>query len=307
MLRNILLLTVLLSLTGFLREGSVWAMEKDKLVIAIQPTSTPESLSARAEELKNFLSARMNREVEIFFPTSYAGVIEALRFGHADAAFMGSWPAVLAMGKADAEIILAEVRDVFIDGERTQAPYYYSYWVVLPDSPYQKIEDLEGKRVAFSSRLSSSGYVAPLSRLVDLGLISRSGGKPADASDFFSKVQFAGGYAQGWEALKAGQVDATIIAGDVAESLYKDVLEHTRIIEKQGPVPSHAVVAASGASPELKEALSKALMELNEEQYRPLMRKFVSGIFLRFEPATKEHVAPFKRMVETAGLEFMDK
>jgi phosphonate transport system substrate-binding protein len=306
MLDRILLWWLPFFLAGVFGGDLVVASAKETIVIAIQPTSTPENLSAQAEELKQYLSQRMNRDVEIFFPTSYAGVIEALRFGHADAAFMGSWPAVLAMNRANAEIILAEVREVFINGERTEAPHYFSYWVVLPGSPYQDINDLKGKRVAFSSRLSSSGYVAPMSRLVDLGLITPSGNKPADAADFFGAVRFAGGYGQGWEALKSGQVDATIIAGDVPESLYQEVLAKTRIIETQGPIPSHAVLVASGMSPALRDELSAAFMGLNEERYRPLMRKFVSGIFVRFTIATPDHVASFKRMVETVGLEFME-
>jgi len=307
MIRNIFSLLITLSVVGFFSGTPVWAAQKDKLVIAIQPTSTPEQLSSQSQELKDYLQKKLDRDVEIFFPTSYAGVIESLRFGHAHAAFMGSWPAVLAMTKADADILLAEVREVFIDDEKTEAPYYFSYWVVLPESPYRTLDDLRGRRAAFSSKLSSSGYVAPLSRMVEMGLISRKDGQLADANNFFGEVRFAGGYAQGWEALKAGQIDVALIAGDVPKALYNDVLENTRIIEKQGPIPSHVVMAAPGISSELKHELVEALMGLNEESYRPLMRQFVSGIFVRFELATEEHLVPLKRMVEMTGLEFIDK
>jgi phosphonate transport system substrate-binding protein len=307
MFKNTLLIITTVFSFLFLIAGPLPAQEKEKLVIAIQPTTTPEQLSSQAKELKTYLRERLDRDVEIFFPTSYAGVIEALRFGHAHAAFMGAWPAVLALAKADADIVLAEIREVFVDGKKVEAPYYFSYWVVLPESPYQSLEDLRERKVAFSSPLSSSGYVAPLSRLVELGFVSRPDNRPADAKDFFKEVRFAGGYAQGWEALKAGQVDVALIAGDVSEALYQDVLSNTRIIEKQGPIPSHAVVTAADISPDLRTDLVEALLGLNEDEYRPLMRKFVSGIFVRFAPASEDHVAPFKRMVEMTGLEFMDK
>ena len=45
-------------------------------MIAVQPTSVPEQLSLQARELKIF--SRMGQEVEIMFPTTYAGVIESL-------------------------------------------------------------------------------------------------------------------------------------------------------------------------------------------------------------------------------------
>lgn len=278
----------------------------EKLVIAIQPTSTPQQLESQAKELETFLEKRLNREVEISFPTSYAGVIEALRFGHADAAFMGSWPAVMARNHAGAKVVLAEIRDVFIGGDKKEAPYYFSYWVVPKASVYQTLSELKGKKAAFSSQLSSSGYVAPLSKLVDSGFLSRKEGV-VDPKDFFGEVLFAGGYAQAWEALKAGQVDVTVIAGDVPEKLYRDVLDNTRVLDKQGPIPSHVVVVSKDLEEPAKDKLVNALLELNSAEYRELMRKFVSGIFVRFEPATEGHLQPLEKMLELTGFEFTEK
>src|SRR6185503_4275986 len=96
----------------------LFAQEAKKLVIAMQPTSTPEQLQSQAKELEAFLEERLKTDVEILFPTSYAGVIEALRFGHAQAAFMGSWPAAMARSHAEAQVLLAEVRDVIIDDKK---------------------------------------------------------------------------------------------------------------------------------------------------------------------------------------------
>lgn len=284
----------------------VAAGEHERLVIAIQPTSTPRQLETQARELEDFLEKRLNREVEIFFPTSYAGVIEALHFGHADAAFMGSWPAVMARSRAGAKVVLAEIREVFIEGDKKEAPYYFSYWVVPKGSGYQTLSELKGKKAAFSSQLSSSGYVAPLSKLVDFGFLSRKEGV-VDPKDFFGEVLFAGGYAQAWEALKAGQVDVTVIAGDVPEKLYREVLDNTRVLDKQGPIPSHVVVVSKDLEGPAKDKLVNALLELNSAEYRDLMRKFVSGIFVRFEPATEEHLRPMERMLELTGFEFTEK
>ena len=130
--------------------------EEKKLVIAVQPTSTPEQLSAQAKELEKFLEDRLGVDVELRFPTTFAGVVESLRYGHADAAFMSAWPASLANTYAGAEVVLAEVREVVIGTEKTEAPSYFSYWVVPKDSPYTSLEQLRGKKVAFPSALSTS-------------------------------------------------------------------------------------------------------------------------------------------------------
>jgi phosphonate transport system substrate-binding protein len=293
-------LSILMSFTAL-------AHAADKLVIAVQPTASLEELSSQSKEIKDFLQQKLGMEVELLFPTSYAGVIEALHYGHAQVAFMGSWPALLAAEKAGAKVLLAEIREVMIGKEKQEKPYYFSYWVVNKNSTAKSLLDLKGKKASFPSQLSSSGYVAPVARMVELNLITPKDGKPAEPKDYFSDVLYAGGYAQGWEALKAGQVDVTVIAGDVAEKLYHEVLDNTNIVEKQGPIPSHAVVVAKDVSPELREKIKAAFLEFNQPEYRKLMRKFISGIFIRFEPAGQEHLEALKKMVDLTGVEFTEK
>jgi phosphonate transport system substrate-binding protein len=279
----------------------------DTIVIAIQPTATQEELSDHASELEAFLEERVDADIEIRFPTSYGGVIESLRFGHADAAFMSAWPATLATDDGDAEVVLAEVRDVIIGEEKAEEPFYFSYWVVPPDSDAQSLADLEGANAAFPSQLSTSGYVAPTARMEELGLLEPDEDGAVNPDDYFGDVFFAGGYSQAWEALQAGQVDVSVIAGDVPEDLYREVLDNTRVIEEQGPIPSHAVVFSNEFEDPLRTDLQEALMELGDEQHRELMRKFVSGIFVRFEETTtEEHLGPLNEYLAETGLTFTE-
>ncbi|HUG06285.1 MAG TPA: phosphate/phosphite/phosphonate ABC transporter substrate-binding protein [Candidatus Limnocylindria bacterium] len=281
---------------------------QSKLTIVVQPTATAEQLSANAKDLAAFLSQRMGREVELVFPTTYAGVVESLRFGHSQAAFMSAWPARLAWKIAGADVGLAEVREVIIGQDKKEETFYFSYWVVPKNSTVTKLEDLRGKRAVFPSQLSTSGYVAPLARLVELGLVAKpAAGKEADPKTFFGQVTFAGGYQQGWEALKAGQADVAIIAGDVAEKLYREVLDSTTVVEQQGPVPSHSVVFAKQLDPATKQKLKDALLELGKPEHRDLMRKFISGIFVGFKPTTaEEHLAALARYLDTTQLAFVE-
>ncbi|MDP9492315.1 MAG: phosphate/phosphite/phosphonate ABC transporter substrate-binding protein [Actinomycetota bacterium] len=279
-----------------------------KIVIAVQPTATAEQLSTNAKELGSFLSQKMGREVELVFPTTYAGVVESLRFGHAQAAFMSAWPARLAWKLAEADVALAEIREVVIGQDKKEETFYFSYWVVPKISTITKLEDLRGKRAVFPSQLSTSGYVAPLARLVELGLVAKpAAGKEAAPKTFFGQVAFAGGYQQGWEALKAGQADVAIIAGDVAEKLYREVLDGTNVIEQQGPVPSHSVVFAKQLDAKTKLQLKEALLELGKPEHRELMRKFISGIFVGFKATTAEqHLAALATYLDTTQLAFVE-
>jgi len=279
-----------------------------KIVIAVQPTATPEQLTTDAKELREFLGKRLNREVEIVFPMTFAGVVEALRFGHAQAAFMSAWPAQLAVKYAKAEVVLAEVREVVIGQDKKEETFYFSYWVVPKDSAVTKLEQLRGKRAVFPSQLSTSGFVAPLARLIELGLVPQQPGKEADPKSFFGDVRFVGGYVQGWEALKAGQADVAIIAGDVSEKLYREVLSGTKVIEQQGPIPSHAVVFAKDFDPATKAQLREALLELGQPEQRVLMRKFISGIFVGFKPTTADqHLSALDKFLGQTQLAFVER
>jgi phosphonate transport system substrate-binding protein len=305
---RLLILIVIITIILFAMACTGGREAKSRIVIAVQPTNTAEQLASDAREIEQFLKTQLNREVELVFPTSYAGAVEALRFGHAQAAFMSAWPLALAQKYAGAEVALAELREVIIDQDKKEEPYYFSYWIVAPDSPAQKLEDLKGKRVALPSQLSTSGYVAPMARLVELGLLSTEPGKEVDPKKFFGDVLFAGGYAQAYEALKQKQVDATVIAGDVAEKLYRDVLAATRVIERQGPIPSHGVAFAKSLEEPLRSELRSALLELGKPERRPMMRKFISAIFVGFkETTTAEHLASLNKFLEATQLQYVER
>jgi phosphonate transport system substrate-binding protein len=286
------------------------AMAQGKLAIAIQPTVASDEMLSKAKPLQNFLEQSLGgrTKVELYVPTSFAAVVESLRFGHAQVAFMSAWPAQLAVWLGGAEVALAEIRQVLHGKEKVEAPYYYSYWVVAPDSPHKDLQSLKGKSVCFPSPISTSGFVAPMGRMVELNLVSAADGKEADPKAFFKDVLFGGGYGQCWQALKQGQVDATVIAGDVPEKLYNEILAGTRIIETQGPIPSHAVVLSKELKEPLRSRAVQAITKLGAPEHRDLMRTFISSIFVGFKPTNaNEHLGSLQKYLKLANLKFTER
>lgn len=286
------------------------ALAQDKIVIAIQPTLSSDEMLKKAKPLEKFIKDGLGgkTDVQVYVPSSFAAVVESLRFGHAHVAFMSAWPAQLAVQLGGAEVALAEVREVIHGAKKVEAPYYYSYWVVPSNSPYQNLQSLKGKTACFPSPISTSGYVAPMGRLSELNLIQPVEGKEADPKAFFKDVVFGGGYAQCWQALKQGQVDVSIIAGDVPEKLYKEVLAGTRVIEEQGPIPSHAVVLSKELKEPLRSQTLQAISKLSAPEHRDLMRSFISSIFVGFKPTTaSEHLGPLTRYLKLARLKYTER
>ena len=295
---------------GFVLASSLTPAKEtpSKLVIAIQPTEAASEIAPRAKQLEEFLEARVGVDVEIYVPTSYAAVVEAIRFGNADVAFMSAWPSYLANRLAGAEVLLAEVREVTIDLEKRNEPFYFSYWVVPKNSPVSSLDELRGAKACFPSPISTSGYVFPVAKMVELGLIPRPGNGEADPRAFFGEVVYAGGYGQCWASLKAEQVDVSIIAGDVSEKLYNEVRANTKVLQEQGPVPSHAVVFGPGLREPMKSKLIDALLESDDTALRDTMRKLVSGIFVSFKATTTaEHIAGLQKALELTNLKFTER
>jgi len=286
------------------------ALAQGKLVIAIQPTVASDEMLSKAKPLQKFLEQSLGgrTKVELYVPTSFAAVVESLRFGHAQVAFMSAWPAQLAVRLGGAEVALAEIRQVLHGKEKIEAPYYYSYWVVAPDSPHKDLQALKGKSVCFPSPISTSGFVAPMGRMVELNLIPAADGKEADPKAFFKDVLFGGGYGQCWQALKQGQVDTTVIAGDVPEKLYNEVLAGTRTIETQGPIPSHAVVLSKELKEPLRSRLIQSVSKLSAPEHRELMKTFISSLFVGFKPTNaNEHLGSLQKYLKLPNLKFTER
>src|SRR5262245_28875 len=291
-----------------LRPG--YGLAQNKLVVAIQPTVASDEMLTKAKPLQQFLEKGLGGKtrVGIAVPSSYAAVVESLRFGHAHLAFMSAWPAQLAVRLGGAEVALAEVRQVLHGKEKVDAPYYYSYWVVAPNAAHKDLASLKGKSACFPSPISTSGYVAPMGRMIELNLLQPGEGKEADPKAFFKEVLFGGGYGQCWQSLKQGQVDTTVIAGDVPEKLYNEVLTGTRIVEEQGPIPSHAVVLSKELKEPLRSRAVQTITKLGVPEHHELMRTFISSIFVGFKLTNaNEHLGSLQKYLKLANLKFTER
>ncbi|MCS7143060.1 MAG: phosphate/phosphite/phosphonate ABC transporter substrate-binding protein [Aigarchaeota archaeon] len=301
----VLAVVVIFSIAAY----AIWLNDQnriDRLIIAVQPTQNPVEIKELSRDLADFLSRRIGLPVEIYVPTDYTGVIEGLRFKTVHLALMGSWPAYLAVQRSGSELMLVEVRTVAVGDRVINATNYYSYWIVLKDSAYKSLEELRGKKVCFPSRVSSSGYLAPMAKLVELGLIEKRGAS-VDPEDFFGKgnVVFGGGYGQCWEALRARQVDVTVMAGDVSYSLYTQAMSASKVLESQGPLPSHGVVVIKDLPNDLKQRVKQAFLELSGPEHQYLMRRFVSSLFVGFEAkSAEEHFSALQKYITLTGFEF---
>ncbi|MDW8343958.1 MAG: phosphate/phosphite/phosphonate ABC transporter substrate-binding protein [Verrucomicrobiae bacterium] len=281
---------MVVSVTGL--SGHAEAGKAEPLVFAFQPQENPERLQLNARQLTDYLAGTLGQPVKVYIPTDYAAVVEALRAGHAHVAYLSAWPYLLAHQLAGVEIIAAE--------ERAGKTSYVSQWYTRRDTGIRSLSEARGRAAAFTSPSSTSGYLFPLAKLVDEGLVPPRG----DPAQFFRSVVFAGGYEQALKALMRGQVDVAA-ASDYAPARYLTDEEQAQLVvlSQQGPVPTHCLAVKTNLPAETRARIRDALLRLNDPEHAALL-KSVYGAEKLVPVGHAEHTGPLARALELTGLDY---
>jgi phosphonate transport system substrate-binding protein len=240
------------------------AEDLKQFVVALKPDKNPEVLRAEKAQLDAFLSERLGRPVQTIIPLSGTVILEGFANGTIDLGYLSATDLVNARARGVADLLLA---GEFADGRTA----YDSYWVVKKDAPYASIADLRGKPVAFASRTSTSGFIVPLLDLERRGLL----GADADPAGFFGagNVFFGVGYVSAIERVLAGEAEAAAVSYYVLDQDKHLTLEQRaglRVLQKQGPVPSHVLAVRASLGAADVAALRAALLALNEPAHAEL-------------------------------------
>ncbi len=150
-----------------------------ELTIGFIPSEKADELSPKAESLARFLESEFNGKVDvkIVVPTNYEIIIEGLKFGHIDAAFMDTGPGWIAHDRANAEVVMAEVK-------KGKVGYYATVWQ-RADSNYSSIDEAIGNKDAFGG-----GYKAALELLLN-GSVEMSFGSDIAPEKYLTPEQQA--------------------------------------------------------------------------------------------------------------------
>jgi phosphonate transport system substrate-binding protein len=258
------------------------------------PSERAADFAAKADTLAAFLEARMGVPVEVTIPTTYEPLIEALRFGNLDAAFLDAAPAWIAHRRTGAEVVLAEVR---ADGSTS----YTATAFTRSDSDIDSLDDLVGKRTAHTSWTGSSGFVLPIGRMVEMGLIQPEGNEfpqlQAALQRTFASYAMTGGYKGAMEMLARGQVDAAFGADDAAERFLEPADRgRVRAFTTLGEVPSHVLVVRADLGDARRQAFVEAMLALTRE--RPDVYRELYGVEGVVPATTQDHLAGFGAAVD---------
>src|SRR5271155_4988440 len=190
--RRTLMIGSALALTAAAARAQDWKSKYPELVFAVVPAENATGVVDRWTPFADYLSKELGTKVTLRVANDYAAVIEGQRAGNIHFAYYG--PASFARARIIGVKTDAFAIDVNSDGSKG----YYSVFYVVAKSPYQKIEDLKGKPMAFVDPNSTSGNNMPRFVLDGMGI---------DPETFFSRTVFAGSHENAVLALAQGTVD----------------------------------------------------------------------------------------------------
>jgi phosphonate transport system substrate-binding protein len=266
------------------------SIDVETLTIGFIPVEKADELTPKAQALEVFLENELGVDVEIVVPSGYEAIIEGMRFGHIDAAFMDTGPAWITHHRTGAEAVLAEL----VAGK---VNYQATVWTLAENDSIQSIEDTIGKRVAFTSITGSSGFVRPMGTLVTEGHVTIEGDDivalQSALTNNFESHTFAGGYKAALELLLLDQVDVAF-GSDIAPKKYLEIEDQAKLrpVTTIGPVPSHVFMVNSDMSESTRDALVSTLIKLNYDENNSIL-KDLYGAEALVPTTTSMHIGEF--------------
>lgn len=217
------------------------------LVFAYTPIEDPAVYQNLFKPFQEHLASCSGKKVVYYTVQSNAAQIEAMRAGRLHVTG-------LASGQVGFAVNLAGAVPFAIKGNETGPRTYTQVVIVKKDSPYQKLADLKGKRVAHTSPSSNSGNLAPRALFPAEGLIP----------DKDYKVLYSGKHDQSLMGVVNGDYDAAPITSDIHDRfINRGIIKagDLRIIFKSGHFPTSAFAHANDLEPALADKVKKCFFD----------------------------------------------
>ena len=247
--------------------GNSAAAEKTTFTIAYAPNESTEQSSDARKGLAADLGKALGMKVEEIQASDYNAIIEALRTGKADMAYMGPMSVTLAVERADAKPIVMKAPG----GDKSQAVYHSVLIARADNNEINSIEDIKGKSMAFVDPDSTSGNLVPTSEIIkafpddnlDTDKLHTNG-------DFFEAVSFSGKHQAGLQAVIKGDVDVVpisdqILASEIANGNADE--GDVKVIHTSPAIPAEAMVVGTSVDNALQAKLVDFLTSYENEAY----------------------------------------
>jgi phosphonate transport system substrate-binding protein len=261
--------------------------DPETLFFTNSPLDDPGTFNKIMQPFVDHLGTCTGRKVRYFDVYSSAAAIEAMRSGRMHVGTMSSGDTAFAVNVAGA-IPLA------IRGDASGPQGYQLWMIVKKESPYQKLADLKGKKIAHTTPSSNSGNLAPRALFPAEGLVPDKDYKPL----------FSGKHENSIAGVASGDYDAAPIAHDILVRMAERnvvKMDDFRVIWKSRNFPPGGLVIAHDLAPALAQKLRECSLAF---RYPPDMVKAFQGADRWVPIDYKRDWAIIRQVAEASGQSF---
>ncbi len=266
-------------------------LDPDTLIFAYTPVEDPAVYKSAWADFLTYLEEKTGKKV-VFFPVqSNAAQIEAMRSGrlHISGFNTGSNPLAVNCAGFRPFTIMAGADDSF---------GYEMEILTHPGSGIEKVEDIKGKQLAFTSPTSNSGFKAPSAILkADYDMIPERDFEPV----------FSGKHDNSILGVANKDYAAASIANSVlARMLARDVVKSDQLVSiyKSQTFPTTGYGIVNNLKPELHEAIQDAFFSF-EWEGTSLEEEFKKNGEAKFIPITyKGHWEVIRKIDAANGVSY---
>ncbi|KFC72708.1 Phosphate/phosphite/phosphonate ABC transporter, periplasmic binding protein [Bosea sp. LC85] len=246
-------------LTGSLAAaGAVLAMPhlvraQTKLIrVGLIPSEDSRAMLESSQQLLDALQKNLGIKVQGFVASDYNGVIEAMRSGHVEVAYLGPFSYVLGTTVAPIEAFATA------ETAKSGRTYYHSQIITRKDSGIKEVKDLKGRTFAFVDPSSTSGHLFPKAGLMKLGF---------DPEKDFSRVLFTGSHDANALAVANKRVDAATIADRIFDAAAQKKLidpADIQVVWRSDPIPESPTCWRKNLPDDLKKQIRTAFLNIRD-------------------------------------------
>ena len=271
--------------------------EDGVFTIAYAPNeSTAESADAR-EGLAEDLGAFLGCEVEEIQASDYNAIIEALRTGSADMAYMGSQALALGVERTNLEPIVMKAEE----GDPDKAIYHSVFITNAANADINSIQDIKGKTMAFVDPDSTSGNLVPTAEIIQAFPDDNLNSDMLHTNgDFFEAVSFSGSHQAGLQAIIKGDVDVAPISDQILASEIANgnaAQSDVKIIHESGAIPAEAMVVAEHVDQQTRDKLTEFLTSYENEEYFTDVIKVPGARFIECDMSDYQEIIELNKII----------
>ena len=271
--------------------------EDGVFTIAYAPNESNTEAADARNGLAEDLGAVLGCKVEEIQASDYNAIIEALRTGSADMAYMGSQALALGVERTDLEPIVMKAED----GDPEKAIYHSVFITNAANTDINSIEDIKGRTMAFVDPDSTSGNLVPTAEIIQAFPDDNLNSDMLHTNgDFFEAVSFSGSHQAGLQAVVKGDVDVApisdqILASEIANGNAAE--SDIKIIHESGAIPAEAMVVAEHVDQATRDKLTEFLTSYDNEQYFTDVIKVPGARFIECDMSDYEEIIELNKII----------